>query len=114
MQAKPNIVDVVLAGGVITLALALAALPVVGRSFDEMYREFGGEMPLLTRLATSYWFPLTLSGTTVVALAPTWALAKGRALRGVLLSLVGTLLVVNLLSWYGLYEPVFRLAGKIQ
>jgi hypothetical protein len=54
MQAKPNIVDVVLAGGVAALALALAALPFVGRSFGEMYREFGEEVPLLTQLATSY------------------------------------------------------------
>ena len=69
MQAKPNIVDVVLAGGVAALALALAALPFVGRSFGEMYREFGEEVPLLTQLATSYWFPLTATGTTFVVLA---------------------------------------------
>jgi hypothetical protein len=40
--------------------LALAVFPIAERHFAILFDDFGGELPLLTRLTTTTWFPLVL------------------------------------------------------
>lgn len=96
---------------------ALAAFPYEGRSFDAMFRDFGAreQLPLLTRLALTPWFPELLSLPAVVALviglrgsAP----LKRRRLAVVTAFCLGVIGLGVCLA--GVYEPIFDVAGKVR
>ena len=102
-----------LAGAV---ALALGLFPIVGRAFGGMFEDLGARaaLPLLTRLATSGWFPPALAIPAVAALAlavrpgplgPRRGLVVGAFLLGA--AGLATCLV-------GVYLPVFALAGAVK
>jgi hypothetical protein len=89
----------------------------VGRSFQNMFADFGmaSPLPLLTRLALTVWFPMTLGATTatgpVLGAIPAVPLTiRRRALIAAFVfgcAAIGACLV-------GLYLPIFDLAGKIK
>ena len=97
-------------------AMFCAAFPFgLGPAYAAMFRDFGSELPAITELALSTWFPLTL------AAAPAGALALALGVRlplgtrrlvivlGFLLSLaaIGVCLVA-------VYAPIFALARAVK
>lgn len=98
-------------------AACVMAFPLAGRSFGSMFRDLGStaELPLLTKLAISTWFPLGIGvcaiGLLLLALVPTIPLAPRRAfvLAAFLLGVIGFAACL-----IGVYLPVFTLAGSIK
>lgn len=97
-------------------ALALAMFPITGRSFAGMFNDLGSraELPLLTRLATTTWFPLLL----VIPVVTTLALGlRGRhALSTRRLWIVSAFLLGGVsfaVCLVGVYLPIFSIAGAI-
>jgi hypothetical protein len=100
------------------LVVALFAFPfTVARSFARMFADFGGALPLMTRLALTPWAAPALG---LVAASPT-AIAVALPAKGSLglrrgLVVIGFLLGVAALAgaMYAMYAPIFELAGKIK
>jgi hypothetical protein len=95
--------------------VGLATFPIVGRRYAAMFSDFGGQLPTLTLLAISWWFPVLLALVDVCLLAafagPWLPLRSRRA------SIVAALLVAGVgfaLCVVGLYLPIFSLAGAIK
>jgi hypothetical protein len=99
-------------------AAFLCAFPwLAGRFFQSMFADIGtaSPLPLLTRLAVTVWFPVTLGATTasgpVLGCIPAVPLAiRRRTLIAAFVfgcAAIGACLV-------GLYLPIFELAGKIK
>ena len=97
-------------------AVGLFAFPILGSAFAGMFRDLGSEaqLPLLTRLAVSLWFP-PLLGVLV-------AIATARGIRGALplvrrrLWILGAMVFAGVsigLCVIGVYMPIFTLAGNI-
>jgi hypothetical protein len=98
-------------------ALLLAFPWVVGWRFEQMFLEFGATtgLPLLTRLALSIWFPVSLGAAT--ALGPVLGCISAVPLRHRRAALVATFVF----GWAalgvcmtGVYVPIFGLAGRIK
>jgi len=83
--------------------------------FAKMFADFGGELPDLTQLALTTWFPLMLglNPASVVfhALSQKHTLARRRLLIGAALVLS---LGFNALLLVAMYLPIFSIAGKIE
>lgn len=107
--------------GVIMTAGTVVALIVLPRVaapwFEIMYRDLGGEMPALTRFVLSAW------GGPVLSIIPAALLFVGLVLqkdapiaqRRLLLVLAFVATVIgSALYLFGLYLPIFTIAGNIQ
>jgi hypothetical protein len=100
------------------VVVALFAFPfTVARSFARMFADFGGELPVVTRLALTPWAAPAMA---LVAASPT-AIAVAVPAKGSLglrrgLVVLGFLLAVAALAlaMYAMYAPIFELAGKIK
>jgi hypothetical protein len=88
----------------------------VAPSFASMFRDFGNtSLPLLTRLALSRWFPLTLAATT--AIGPALAYIPAIPLRVRRWTLVAAFVfggAAAAVCLEGMYAPIFDLAGKVK
>lgn len=99
-----------------TNLVALLAFPVIGRSFGAIFQDLGGaNLPLLTRLATSFWFPgaMAVPGAAALAMAlrAKVPLATRRAwIIGAFATAVAGLALCGL----GLYLPLFRIGDAIK
>ena len=96
-------------------ASALFVFPLVGRSFAAIFRDFGGELPSLTKLAISLWFPLLLAalvGAAIAIGAHTKTSAPVR--RGMLVGAWVTGGLALGACVVGLYWPIFAIAGAIK
>jgi hypothetical protein len=116
-RAKLVWTDVALLAAVLLAAAALVALQIaVVPAFAAMYREFGGELPVITRLVLAAWLPLTAVVLTL-ALGAGGMVARLRGAGGVGIGLLvaGALLGVSAIGFcvYSLYAPLFALAGRI-
>jgi MFS family permease len=97
-------------------ATGLLLFPVVGRSFASMFRDFGdaNELPALTRLAISGWFPAALGITAVVGLgAGTRRSARLSRRRAFIVAAFIVGCVGIGLCLVGVYLPIFSIAGKV-
>lgn len=117
--AKPAMASldgVLISIGMLALALLLVLQGVVAPTFASMFRDFGGELPALTRLALGWslagvgaglWLVCTSAGTALVL---TGHRAAGRTALAAAILLTfaasGLLLVA-------LYLPVFQIAGAV-
>ena len=99
-----------------TTALGLLVFPIAAQSFATMFREFGSrDLPALTRLALSWWFPVVLAlpviATFGLGLRGSAPIQHRRAWVVVAFVLgcfgIGICLV-------GVYLPIFSLAGSIK
>ena len=83
--------------------------------FALMFRDFGGALPLITRLALTLWFPLAWGTVPLFILGG--ALSGQRTLGSRRVMIVAAFLF-NLLAGgvclYAMYAPIFELAGKIK
>ena len=97
--------------------LGLLLFPIAGRSFAGMFEDLGSRanLPLLTRLATSTWFPLALAlpvaASLVIGLQARRPLPRRRAW------VVGAFVLGGLafgLCVVGMYLPIFAIAGALK
>ncbi|WP_281333924.1 hypothetical protein [Polyangium sp. 6x1] len=113
-------VDFVLALVVASLATALVLLDrLVLSAFAKMYADFGSEavLPLVTRAVLAHVTPLGgAAGAIAIAVAGVFARKSGKGGMAVGLFLGGIALAIGAvgLSMYGLYAPMFELAGKVK
>jgi hypothetical protein len=108
--------DWIAAGLDIVIGLSLLATPfAVTPAFLSMYEDFGPSLPGITVFVSRSWYPLAsgflvliLAGSGLVSSAP---IKTRRALlvAGFFIGLV----LVGIYLW-GLYAPIFELAGAIQ
>ncbi len=97
--------------------VGLLLFPIAGWSFAGMFEDMGSRasLPLLTRLATSAWFPLALAVPVVVSLA--FGLRASTRLSRRLAWVVGAVILVGAafgLCLIGTYLPVFAIAGAVK
>lgn len=115
-----NPVDFVLALVIASLATALVLLDrLVLPAFAKMYGEFGSGLvlPLVTRAVLGHVTPLGgAAGAIALAVAGMFARKRGEGGVAVGLFLGGIALAIGAvgLSIYGLYAPMFELAGKVK
>jgi len=97
-------------GGVLLLSF-----PLLGEGFADVFRDMGtAHLSLLTKLATSIWFPILL-GALVVTGAAAGLHAQGLQRRRTLIVAAFALACVGLaLCLTGVYLPIFEIAGKIK
>jgi len=113
-------VDFVLALIVAALATGLVLLDrLVTPAFTKMYDEFGSSavLPLMTRALVAHVTPLVgAAGAMVLAVAGMFVRKRsgGRLAVGLFCGGIALALGAVGLSFYGLYAPIFDLAGKIQ
>jgi hypothetical protein len=103
------------AATIVLLALAVMAVPfVVAPPIVSMYEEFEAALPTITRLVITGWFAPLLAqlplALLVVALIRRHKLSAARPLVALAFVLA---LACGALCWYGLYAPIFELAGAI-
>lgn len=100
----------------ISVASVVFFYPLVGRHFAVMFREFGSmSLPWLTSLAISWWFPVLLGLAPLAALGQ--VLRRSMPLRARRLCAVSALVLALAgfaICLFGVYQPVFDLAGKIK
>ncbi|MDC0679120.1 hypothetical protein [Sorangium atrum] len=99
-------------------SLALLMFPfTIAPSFAGMFAEFGGALPVVTRVALSPWaspaLGLLVASLAVVALA--LPAASTLALRRAMVLLAFFVGVIALAAaMYAMYAPIFELAGNIK
>ena len=91
--------------------------PIAGRSFAGMFEDMGSRatLPLLTRLATSAWFPLVLA--LPVAAFLVFGRQACRPLQRRRAWVVGAFVLGGFafgLCLVGVYLPVFAVAGAVK
>ena len=100
--------------GMLCSLVAAIVVTVVVPPFDEVYRNFGAELPWLTRmLLAGRWLLFPLPGVALLAWCST-PVVPGRPNRRGLVALlvgVGLPLVLAPLVVIGLYLPIFGMAG---
>jgi hypothetical protein len=97
-------------------AIGLFLFPLASGPFAAMFKDMGdAELPLLTRVALSAWFPIGL-GVVVVAGAVAGARGGGPLSRRRALILVSAIFAIGgmIACVIGMYLPIFALAGKIK
>jgi hypothetical protein len=100
-------------GAVCSLNLSLGLF--YGRTFAAMFRDFGSELPAITVLELSPVWHLGWAAVLTTAAFAVPFLAAQRATR--LLVLAGLLVasaILVALFFFGMYSPIFALAGSIQ
>jgi hypothetical protein len=83
--------------------------------FKKMFADLGGELPGITHLGLTLWFPLILGFLPALALALAGA---PRATLGIRRALILGAFFMSILSsgvcLYAMYAPIFALAGAIK
>lgn len=98
-------------GGLFCASFPFLAAP----AFAEMFADFGGPLPAITRLGLTLWFPLVLAAIpfTVLAVALLRRVTLGRRRALIVASFVLTVAASGL-CLYSMYAPIFALAGTIR
>jgi type II secretory pathway component PulF len=101
----------------VVACFSLAVPIVVAPGFAAMFADLGGEIPGLTRLVLSTWFPPLFAVPPVALLAGAMMPGKARSIgarRGLIAGAFLAALFGVALCLYGLYAPILDLAGKIR
>ena len=95
--------------------LFLFQFPLMSAHFAKMFADFGGELPAVTRLGLTLWFPMILGAMPLVwlvaALGPWFRLGVRRAL--IVFAFVEGLASAAF-CLYAMYAPIFALAAAIK
>jgi type II secretory pathway component PulF len=103
-------ISAVMTGAAALLFLLLPA--VIGPRFAQLFADFGGELPLFTRLALKTATPMI--GLLLLGAGTAAAVFRPRE-RPIILSLTAGAGLVGVLALIGaLYLPIFALAGQIK
>lgn len=96
-------------------ALVLCGCAFVSSAFGAMYRDFGGVLPLATRIAVKSWTgplaalpPIALLVGTMVG---TTRLAARR--RAIIVAFAVELVTIGVYA-YALYSPLFQIASRVR
>ena len=106
-------IGVALAG---TALLGLLVAPrLAGPAFTSMFEDLGATLPLLTRMAIAWW-PFAALALAPLALLLVALLRRTPVRRARLLVTLSFVLSMGFLALlaYGLYAPVFDLAGAVE
>ncbi len=98
-------------------ALGLVLFPIAGRAFAGMYEDFGpsGQLSVLTRLATSVWFPPALALAVVAAIVVALRSARPLAVRRAwIVGAFGLGLVSVGVCVVGTYLPLWTVGGAVR
>ncbi|MBS1149736.1 MAG: hypothetical protein H6Q89_1434 [Myxococcaceae bacterium] len=83
--------------------------------FEKMFADFGGELPDLTQLALTTWFPLMLglnpASVAFHALSGKHTLARRRLL---IVAAFAMAVAFSALCLVAMYAPIFELAGNLK
>jgi hypothetical protein len=98
-------------------ALGLLVFPVAGRSFAAMFQDFGSpeHLPTLTKLATSWWFPMLFG--LLVAIGLVLGTRRASPLGRRRAWIVGAFVLGGAafaLCLVGAYLPIFAVAGAMK
>ena len=107
---------ILLASGMLCSLVAAIVVNVVAPQFEEIYVNFGAELPWLTRmLIAGRWLLFALPVVVLLAWKLTPAIPGRPNHRGVVALLIGIGLPLVLvpLVVIGLYMPIFGLAGVV-
>lgn len=107
---------VLLAFGMLCSLVAAIVVNLVVPGFDDMYRNFGAELPWLTRmLLAGRWLLFALPAVTLLAWHLTPAVPGQPNKRGLVALLIGVGLPLVLvpLVVIGLYMPIFMLGDTV-
>lgn len=87
----------------------------IAPAFKQMFADFGGELPDLTQLGLTVWFPLMLglNPASVAFYAVAGPLTPGRRRVFIVLAFVLSLAACAV-CLVAMYAPIFAMAGKIQ
>ena len=104
-------VDAVLAAFALLIGLGTAAVAIFAvPSFAQMFQDFGGELPVTTKLVLTRAYAPAVALLTI-ALTATGIIIRRRAI--LVAALVLPLAAAAFLT-YGLYAPIFELADHIR
>jgi hypothetical protein len=111
----PRPIDWALAGSAAVAALAVLGFPLVGSRFASMYSEMQVELPLMTSLASSAWFPplVALVFFALIGIGLALGHKLGGRLPWIAAALVGALGAVPALL-VASYYPIFQLASEVR
>jgi type II secretory pathway component PulF len=100
----------------IVVGFSLLAVPfAVTPAFLSMFEEFGGQLPAITLFVARSWFPIA-SGFLVLALTGAGLFSRMplKTRRALLVAAFFIGLILGAVYLWGMYAPVFELAGAIQ
>jgi hypothetical protein len=105
-------------GVVLTMGqiMGLFFFPTIAVAFADMYADFGGSLPLLTRFVTQPWFTIVLGVICLSVFSLQWLkffksrLKRRRAVVVLSFLLASAAMAVCVI---GLYLPIFKLASPI-
>ena len=83
---------------------------------EEMFLEFGGTLPTLTKNVINPWFTITLGMLSLSIFSTQWlkpVKASIKRRRAVIVISFVTASVSFAICIVGLYQPIFRLAGSV-
>lgn len=94
---------------------SLVAALQAGPTFAAMFADFGGPLPLLTRIFLLPWVPPAIAALPLVATAAAIVFGAGRQARvaAMTFSLVWAIAMPGLYLW-AMYQPIFSVAGSIK
>ncbi len=115
---RVTVLDGILMVGAILSSCVVLVFPLfVVPSFLAMYRDFGSQLPVITRLVVSGGYSLvSLALVTLGTLGGIGLVLAGRRGPGriALVGAVGVALTVCAFAIMGLYLPVFEMAGAVR
>jgi hypothetical protein len=113
---KLTILDWVGITFVIFQIIGLFAFPKLALAFKDMFTDFGGPLPLLTRVVIKPWFSILVgivcSGVFLLQLLDPIKSRIGRRRTVIVLSFL-VALAGYAICIVGLYLPIFKIAGSI-
>ncbi len=96
--------------------IGLFLFPTIAVAFADMYVDFGGALPLLTRVVTQPWFSIVLGAICLSVFSLQWLqffksrLKRRRAVVVLSFLLASAAMAVCVI---GLYLPIFKMASPI-
>ena len=96
--------------------LGLFAFPKMALTFNEMFMEFGGSLPVLTEIVINPWFSMLLGLACICIFSLQWlkpiksSIRRRRAV--IVLSFIGATISFAICI-IGIYQPIFKMASPI-
>ena len=96
--------------------LALLIFPIIASTFNVMFIEIGGSLPILTQIVIRPWFSILLGIICLFAFLLRWSKpVKGRLMRQRAILVLSILAVSAAMAIcvIGIFQPIFRMASLV-
>ena len=110
MKRPLGVVDIVFTCTTVVALLGLAVTRLMAPAFAGMFRDFGGELPRVTRLAIVSW-PTMVVGLVILSLLGLGLWRRKPALL-VTATAIGALGIAAF--FWAMYAPIWELAGAVR